>query len=138
MKCSVCGSEKMFETSILDDQCTEGYVRLKAVPYVCEDCGHIDLYAPDEIIKEHQDVVRFEEEKTKKISELQEKISKTTSQITKLTAIVADENQTVKNVREAQYQLVELQNELTNLQQELRATSRSEWHRGGWSSIVIL
>lgn len=138
MKCSVCGSEKMFEASILDDQCTEGYVQLKAVPYICENCGHIDLYAPDELIKEHQDAVRFEEEKTNRINELQEEINKITSQITKLTAIVADENQTVKNVREAQSQLVELQEKLTDLQQELLATSRHEWYRGGWSSVVLL
>lgn len=55
MKCSVCGSENMFEVSIIDNQvlATEGYVRQTVKSYACEDCGHIDLYMPKEKIDSH-------------------------------------------------------------------------------------
>lgn len=49
MKCSVCNCEKLSEIKIIDCQilATEGYVEQTVNSYVCEKCGHIELYAKE-------------------------------------------------------------------------------------------
>lgn len=86
MKCSVCGSEKMFEVSIIDNQvlATEGYVRQTVKSYACEDCGHIDLYAPKEMIDKHKKAVEFEKDRKAKTERLNEKIADTQNRIADL------------------------------------------------------
>lgn len=130
MKCSVCGGERLFEMRILESDVlrTHGSVKQTVKAYACEDCGHIDLYAPAEMISEHQRTIREAEEKKIKIENLNKKIAEVNDDIGKLKEIIADENQTVKAVNQAKKRLNELNAELRNLKSELnRASSTSRF-----------
>lgn len=121
MKCSICGSENLFEISIINNQVlrTEGYVSQTVLSYACEDCGHIELYAPQEMINKRKESIKFEKEREIKLINLNEKIAGVNDDINKLKTIIADENQKVKTVNEAKNKLNEAESELKKLQSEL-------------------
>lgn len=121
MKCSVCGSEKLFEMSIINSNIlrTEGSVKQSVISYACEECGHIELYATQEMINKHRETVKLEEEREIKLENLKKKLASVNEDIDRLEAIIVDENQTVKTVNEAKSKLNELKKELRDLQQEL-------------------
>lgn len=121
MKCSKCGCDKLFEMSIINNQvlATEGYVSQTVRSFACEDCGHIELFAPQELIDKHKECVRQSKEREQEIMRINSKIEAIKDIIIKLESIIADDNQTVKAVKLAQEQLKEAKSGLIRLQQEL-------------------
>lgn len=131
MKCSICGCKNLFEISIIDNQVlrTEGYVAQTVLSYACEDCGHIELYASQEMIDKHKGTKRFEQERKMKLADINKEIATVNENINKIKTIIVDENQTVKTVNESKKKLNELESTLKKLQNELSFVTRQQRER---------
>ena len=100
MKCTNCGSENLFETKAYLILFDAGQTNVTT--FACENCGHVEFFIYDSILKRHkQDVMRKEEIKKRQEEERRKK-EEFDLEIAKLDKIINDENQTVKAVREAQ------------------------------------
>ncbi|MCM1534121.1 MAG: hypothetical protein NC099_05665 [Corallococcus sp.] len=63
LKCHICGATAFVSTSIGEILATEGYFNVNA--YACQNCGHIELFAPhiDAIAKQKRMELRIQSEK---------------------------------------------------------------------------
>ena len=111
MKCTVCGSKKMFKVSVFD-----GDEAIRS--YACADCGHVDFYVAQEIIEDYKKAERATKEIDKKAAAEKKKIDAIIAEIQKYENIVTDENQTVKAVNAAREKIVELREELVKSEQD--------------------
>ena len=114
MKCLNCGSQEFFQIQLLNTSIILDFPRNAQIvtSYACKKCGHVELFAPQEIIdnqlaKENR---KLEEEKLK--SDCSQKIEELKKQIADLELIIKDENKTVKAVKHAQEELANKQKDL--------------------------
>ena len=111
MKCTVCGSKKMFKVSVFD---ADSPIR----SYACADCGHVDFYVAQEIIEDYKKTEQASKEIDKKAAADKKKIDAIIAEIQKYENIVSDENQTVKAVNAAREKIIELREELVKLEED--------------------
>ena len=112
MKCTVCGSKKMFAVSLGESDASE------VQAFACEECGHVDLYALKEVLEARKKFSQSSKEKESKIDVIQNKIDAAIRDLEKYENILTDENQSVKNVNAARVKVLELREELAQLEEE--------------------
>ena len=107
MKCTQCGNDKFFKSRLQGPTTFEMWFCDDFIPFVCEKCGHVELFAELKVLDEHANQVKkvlaeqeFNKAKSRKIEEL-------TQEIQRLEKIIADENNTVKVVNAAKEDLKE-------------------------------
>lgn len=120
MKCTVCGSKKMFAVSLGESEASE------VQAFACEDCGHVDLYALKEVLEERKKFSQSSREKESKIDAIQAKVDAKIHELEKYENILTDENQTVKSVNAARVKVLELREELAQLEEEKAAILEAE------------
>ena len=108
IKCSNCGAANFKSTSIGWICATEGEFNVNA--YACQDCGHIELFAPEldlyaKHLREEREIQRQKEE-----LECKKKEEARQLRIKKLNEIINNENSTIKQVKEAKKKLDKLCN----------------------------
>lgn len=133
MKCLNCGNTEMFSVSMSQSfycfecggGCTKPSDDIRS--FACAKCGHIELFASEEMIESYKKRKRKEEiaeirreqmeREQKSISVVIEKLKK---EILELKKFVGDENNTVKQVREGKEKIKELDCELAKLESSLK------------------
>lgn len=130
MKCLNCGNTEMFEVSMSQsfrhgEIITEPIERISS--FACAKCGHIELFASEEMIKsyeEHKKKKAIAEKQKKELEEeqysIRGRIDKLEKEIFELRKFVGDEHNTVKQVKEGKEKIRVLECELIKLESSLK------------------
>jgi predicted nucleic-acid-binding Zn-ribbon protein len=117
MKCSQCGGTKFLDIQVSFGGCNafsgDGveYPRT-ADSFVCEKCGHIELFIEKATLTAYYEKVKQDKELEQAQKIYNQERKKLQGEITRLEILIKDENQTVKTIKDAKEQLNRLQNEL--------------------------
>lgn len=112
MRCPNCGKTEFELMGIIDDQCTEGYVRQLVEAYTCLNCGRIELYMPQELINKRIEQKRKQAEQKQAEENRKREEVRLRTRMQELELFLQDENHTLKELKEAQKELTEIQNKL--------------------------
>lgn len=122
IKCSQCGGTEFFQSDrhILQDEWTSispfdgsyGTYAPTVDVYVCESCGHVEIFVCDELKKKREDDIK--RQKRKKVFEQGKKsqIERLEKEIEELEKIIVDDSNSVKLVNESKEKLVQVKEQL--------------------------
>lgn len=112
MKCPNCGQSEFENMSLYEIYCTEGGAQQLVDAYVCTNCGRVELYMPQKLIKERLEQNRIQAERQQNEENRKEYEKQLRIRMQELEAFLQDENHTLKELKEAQKELTEIQDKL--------------------------
>lgn len=122
-KCSCCGCNEYVDANLYRFVTSDGDINYKLDAYACANCGHIELYMPnnlkDQLVKRKQEIEAHEKEIKSRRSVLNMQLGKKKSELQDMIKIVRDENQTVKEVNSAKSRIPQLEEEIKDLENKI-------------------
>lgn len=112
MKCPNCGKTEFEQMQLYEIYCTEGGAKQLVQSYVCTNCGRVELYMPQELIKKRIEQKRVAEEKKQAEENRRHEEERLQKRMCELEKFLQDENHTLKELKEAQRELTAIQNKL--------------------------
>jgi septal ring factor EnvC (AmiA/AmiB activator) len=122
-KCSCCGCNEYVDANLYRFVTSDGDVNYKLDAYACQECGHIELYMPEDLknqlVKRKQEIEAHEKEIKSRRSVLNMQLGRKKSELNDMIKIVRDENQTVKEVNNAKARIPQLEEEIKDLENKI-------------------